>query len=520
MIKMVENKKFGKIISGSFNKVIIREKNNAGIELGDLLIARRGKSKILLRVYDLMYGSQLSQQALELISGIDLEGENELDFYDKEVRTYNLAVAENLLEIKDEKVNSAKKLPEFMSSVRLVREEDMKFLSNKNNNFFIGKLRSGSKELNLDIKLDASKILKHHILIAATTGRGKSNLAKVIISNLIKDDSVGVLVLDPHDEYYGRNSFGIKDYARINEDFVYYSPTKAPQYHNLKINIETIRPSYLNIDWSSAQNDTIYLYYRRKKQEWIKAILTDEFDKNEINEATMTVIRRKLQNLLGLKVVNGKIISESIFTTDGAKNTIKEIIGFLEEGKTVIIDTSSLSSDVELLVGSMITSSIMNRYKYYKTEGALDKKPTISILLEEAPRVLNNESLQKKNIFSTIAREGRKFKIGLIAITQLPSLIPREILANMNTKIILGIEMEQERQAIINSASQDLSTSSKSIASLDVGEAIVTSSFTKFAIPIKIPEYKEHVKEKEEKEGQKNNHSNEADVKTEVYGFS
>ena len=179
-----------------------------------------------------------------------------------------------------------------------------------------------------------------------------------------------------------------------------------------------------------------------------------------------------------------------------------------------------MSSDVELLVGSMITSSIMNRYKYYKTEGDLDKKPTISILLEEAPRVLNNESLQKKNIFSTIAREGRKFKIGLIAITQLPSLIPREILANMNTKIILGIEMEQERQAIINSASQDLSTSSKSIASLDVGEAIVTSSFTKFAIPIKIPEYKEHVKEKEEKEGQKNNHSNEADVKTEVYGFS
>ena len=62
----------------------------------------------------------------------------------------------------------------------------------------------------------------------------------------------------------------------------------------------------------------------------------------------------------------------------------------------------------------------------------------ISIILEEAPRVLGKEVLEKgPNIFSTIAREGRKFRVGLIAITQLPSLIPREILANMNTKIIL-----------------------------------------------------------------------------------
>jgi len=39
------------------------------------------------------------------------------------------------------------------------------------------------------------------------------------------------------------------------------------------------------------------------------------------------------------------------------------------------------------------------------------------------------------NVFGKIAREGRKFQIGLIAITQLPSIIEREILANMNTKI-------------------------------------------------------------------------------------
>ena len=56
----------------------------------------------------------------------------------------------------------------------------------------------------------------------------------------------------------------------------------------------------------------------------------------------------------------------------------------------------------------------------------------------------------------------------------------------MNTKIILGNEMGPERRTLIESSAQDLSADSQTIASLDIGEAIVTSNFTKFAIPIKI----------------------------------
>ena len=150
-------------------------------------------------------------------------------------------------------------------------------------------------------------------------------------------------------------------------------------------------------------------------------------------------------------------------------------------------------------MGSLITNEIFEKYKYYKKTAQLENKPVISILLEEAPRVLGKKVLeQSSNIFDTIAREGRKFKIGLFAITQLPSEIPKNILANMNTKIILGIEMGSERQAIIESAPQDLSQDGRNIASLDKGEALVTSTFTKFAVPIKIPLFKEFVKKSKE----------------------
>ena len=105
--------------------------------------------------------------------------------------------------------------------------------------------------------------------------------------------------------------------------------------------------------------------------------------------------------------------------------------------------------------------------------------------------VLTNKG---NNIYSNIAKEGRKFKIGLTAITQLTSVIPKTILANMNTKIILGNELAQERQAVIASASQDLSSDDRNIASLDKGEAIVSSIFVPFAIPIKIPLFEDLVK--------------------------
>jgi hypothetical protein len=55
--------------------------------------------------------------------------------------------------------------------------------------------------------------------------------------------------------------------------------------------------------------------------------------------------------------------------------------------------------------------------------------------------------------------------------------------------------MGPERKAIIESASQDLSDDYQNIGSLDKGEAIITSNFTKFAIPIKIPLFDDLVQE-------------------------
>jgi hypothetical protein len=493
----------GLIISGEYGSIVVREKTGKKLELGELLIADMGKQKILLQVFDLIYGSQLSQQNLELVSGLRLEEDSDMEMMDANLRNYILAKIQSLVTIKNDNAVASKTLPNFFSSVREVVKEDFDFLLTKTNKqFFIGNLRSGTKTLDLPIYLDGEKVLSHHILISGTTGKGKSVLMSDLLWHTIDQDYCSLLVLDPHDEYYGRNKTGLKDHPQAQEKVVYYTPRNPPAgCKTLKINLSTLKPSHFNgvAWWSDAQRQALSAYYRRYREEWISAIVLEKPLDVKFIEATTDVVKRRLLQILNLNVENDKIICKGIFDTEAGKTTIQDVIEELSQGKTVIIDTSEFAGSTEILIGSMIATTALERHKNYNS-AELKQKPVLSIVLEEAPRVLGKEALERgANVFSTIAREGRKFKIGLTAITQLPSLIPREILANMNTKIILGVELKPERQALIESAAQDLSSDDRNIASLDVGEAIVSSNFAKFAIPVTIP-YFEDIVEKTKKD--------------------
>lgn len=486
----------GQIISGEFGKIIVRQKSDVNLELGELLIADNNDSKVLMQVFDLQYASQISKENLELISGMNLEENSQVNFFEPNIRNYTLGFLKPMISIKNNTASLCKTLPSFFSTVRKIKKEDLVFLAKPSNAIFLGKLRSGSETINdIDIFLDGENVFTHHVLIGASTGKGKSNLCSVMLYYLVDKEYCGLLVLDPHDEYYGRNGIGLKDHPK-KENVVYYTPKNVPPgARTLKINISNIKPKHFHgvINFSDPQAQALQSYYKKYGKDWISAIALDQPIENYV-EGTIMVVKRTITNLLSLKASNAAVYSDGVFDTQAGETTVTDIVNELEKSKTVIIDTSSFSGNVEILIGSLITHEIFSRYKRYKEQG-INNKPVISVVLEEAPRVLGKEVLEHgPNIFSTIAREGRKFKVGLTAITQLPSLIPKEILANINTKIILGIEINSEREAIIESASQDLSNDGRNIASLDKGEAIITSNFSRFAIPIKVPLFKEYVK--------------------------
>ncbi|MBN2881555.1 ATP-binding protein [Candidatus Woesearchaeota archaeon] len=497
---MGERKVKGQIVSGKFDDILIRIKDKEHVQLGELLVVNSNYSVDILQVFDIEYSSQISQQNLELSSGLFLERDSTIQFLDDELRNYKVAHAKILFKINNYDFKVPKTLPDFFSYVYELSNEDLNFFNMTRDSIFLGKIRSGDKVLDINVGIPTDKILSEHVLVCASTGKGKSNLTSCILFDSI-DKNCAFLILDPHDEYYGRNSIGLKDHPLAKDLVSYYTPQNVPPGQNtLRINISSIRPGHFRgaLNLSDPQVQLMYSYYRDFKEKWIEYLLLGETLKsqqmNSFNDGTINVLKRKIQYLLNMSVVGDNLVSSGIFVFNSSESAIKDLVLLLESGKSVVIDTSSLSGSAEILIGSIITSEIFSKHKELKMSGKLDDAPNISVVLEEAPRVLGKDIIESGgNIFETLAREGRKFKVGLFAITQLPSLIPKPILANLNTKIILGLEMGNERQAIIESASQDLSRDSRTIASLDKGEAIISSTFLKFPVPVKIPKFHDYV---------------------------
>ncbi len=495
----------GQVIGGEFGDIIIREKSGKNLEIGDLIVSEEDGGMLILQVFSLEYGSQIQEIMQQMMSGVNMEqGASNVEFYEPEFVNYVLARIKALARVSSSNtVTMSKSLPSFFNKLRLITSADLKFLTKGEDQILLGNVRSGTKVIDAEVWIDAEDVFSHHVLIPATTGRGKSNLVKTILWHVLDTTKVGSLVLDAHDEYFGRHGVGLKDHPKAKDNLVYYTPNNPPAGSNrLAINLQSLKPEHFFglAEFTSAQSEAIRTYYRNDKDFWIAHIMQEDLI-DGVQPVTLIVLKRRLRLILGLDVDDdGKVFSHNEVFDAGTRGLtlIDDIIRDIESGKVVILDTSRLADEAELIVGNVIASQIFDRYKEYKVTGEIERKPVVTIVIEEAPRVLSEEVLNKqgKNIYSTIAKEGRKFKIGLTAITQLSSVIPKQILANINTKIILGNEMKQEREAIIASASQDLSADDRNIASLDRGEAIISSIFVPFAIPIKIPLFEDLVKQK------------------------
>ena len=500
----------GQVVGGKFGDIVIRQKAGSNLEIGDLMVSEENGSILILQVFALEYGSQIQDKMQQMMSGVNLEqGIVDAQFYEPEFVNYVLARIKPLARVYKESgdVKIPKSLPSFFNKLRLITSIDLNFLHKEKDSIFVGYIRSGSKVIKeAEVWLPSEDVFSHHVLIPATTGRGKSNLVKTILWHVLDSNKVGALVLDAHDEYFGRQGVGLKDHPRARDNLVYYTPSNPPAGANrLTINLQSVKPEHFEgiVDFSDAQFQAIRSYYWKQRDTWLTTLMltAPEAAEDRIASITMSVIQRKMRLILGLvKDEEGHLVSKHEVFDSATKGftTVDDIVKDIEQGKVVVLDTSRLGDEAELIVGNIIATKLFEKYKAYKATGELARKPVATVVIEEAPRVIGVDVLTTKNdnIYSTIAKEGRKFKVGLTAITQLSSVIPRSILANMNTKIILGNEMKQEREAIISSASQDLSEDDKNIASLDKGEAIITSIFVPFAMPIKIPLFEDIVKEK------------------------
>jgi len=368
MTEMSEIEIVGQVVGGKVAKILIREKSGKKIELGDLLVVEEKGALLILQVYDLSYGSQVPQSTRELLSGLKLEGYGAgLTFLEPQLRNYVMAEVKAVARVEGENVRIPKTLPSFFSSIRHITQEDLAFLTKPPQPIYLGKVRSGSETLDVPIHLNGMDVLRHHVVVPATTGRGKSNLVKVMLWSILGQDKFGILVLDPHDEYYGRYGKGLKDHPEAIDNLLYYSSTPPAGANTLVVNLRSIHPGHFQgiVQFTDAQQDAIWLYYNQAHESgesWIENIVRG-IELEGVALRTLQVLRRKFNTMLGVYLDDADNLQcrNKVFSDTAGTATTGDIADSLEEGKIVVVDTSRLIDKAELLIGSIVVGKIFYR---------------------------------------------------------------------------------------------------------------------------------------------------------------
>jgi len=398
-----------------------------------------------------------------------------------------------------ERFRKSRTIPAKFSPVTKAEKEEFRFLVEVMGDIEVGRLRNGSREVEeIPVALH-SVAMDHHMGVFATTGMGKSNFMKVFAASCMKrasskESKFGLLIVDPHGEYIlgKKGTKGLLHLDRYRDGIVCYSTDpghlKDPLVSELTVKRSEIRPQDIEVlyDWTAAQREALEAVSRVFYEEaWLEDIITPEGAAKMIaegfHEKTAGRISRTIKTILD----KNRYISD--FTS-----SIPGIISNLLEGKVVLVDIPTLGERSELFLLSLLSRTILDRYKKESAEGARGKSCLITV--EEAQRVLGGGegSLAR---FESIAREGRKFGVGLCAVTQQPKLIDKQLLSQFNTLVILGLADRNDRTRLEESAKQDLSALDVEIQTLEKGEAIISTLNIPFPVPARIHLYEKYLAE-------------------------
>lgn len=506
----------GRITGKKITELYFRTFYEGDLHLGDILLAEDEDRKLpfLLRVVDISYGVEASDPNwAERTAGnmmlLDRQDEP-FQFHEKERRLYKVGRCVPLGYIKGNTFRKPKTIPSHFSKVRTPQNRDFEFLKSFIGDLHIGLLRSGEEVLDFPVGVPGD-VFPYHIGLFATTGMGKSNLMKVLAGAVLESARYGMLILDPHGEYYDGGGDpahrGLADHPLAQKRLRVYSSRNLKGPHNRlkisprEIDIKDFRHIY---DFTQPQVEMLYAARYLFGENWMERIAHAKMEELLIQlssgkgffESTAGVIQRRVEQILRLPFIH----------KDPELSITKNVIKDLESGKLVLVDTSNMSEQEELLVSAVLSRAVFqNNSRAYQDPARFKTLPPTIIVMEEAQRVLSQKGRSDINIFAQISREGRKFKTGLCAITQQPKLIDEELLSQFNTLFILGLADERDRNIVKSSAKQDISDLGTEIQMLEAGETLITSPQSPFAIPAKIHLYEEWLKgrTREEKEFEK-----------------
>lgn len=362
------------------------------------------------------------------------------------------------------------------TEIKLADAEILKEIFKVTNPIKLGTLVNQS---DVDVNVDANPILSRHLAILAMTGAGKSNTVSVLIDQLLSYN-VPVFVFDMHGEY--------RDADFPNGDVNVIKPKINPKYmafYEIK--------KLVNIPSNAYVQERFFRKAFKEAREQLEDGVAAE---NNFLQLMYNILENwSLEEGSDKKIVD--VMNKIDDSMDRYSNLFDQYTGniltSIKKAHVNVLDLSQVDEPVASVLVSHILRNSLKRSKQAANNG--DKKElldnSVFYILEEAHILApNKRDSDSKRWIQRVAREGRKFGLGLCLVSQSPKTVDHDALSQMNNMIILRL-VEPEDQRHVQSASESLSQDLiNQLPSLNVGEAIVLGLMTKVPTLVKIDKFK------------------------------
>jgi len=302
------------------------------------------------------------------------------------------------------------------------------------------------------VKFPIDTLVSRRSFIFARAGFGKSNLNKLLFSKLYestptvikrgnKQVSVGTVIFDPDGEYFwpdDKGRPGLCDVPALRDKLVVFTPrtNPSPFYQSfvaggIRLDIRRLRP---------ADVIAIALGSERQEQQNVRKLrgldpgrweeLVNLIDQSG-NQTLIADIRRILD--LEEQQEAEALAARANMTTivrmlhDRSSQLMDMLINALSQGKLCVIDVSQMRGGQALVLSGLILRRIFDRNQQEFTSAEPNTIPTIAVV-EEAQSVLNEHATASEPYIAWV-KEGRKYDLGAVLVTQQPGSIPTEILS-------------------------------------------------------------------------------------------
>ena len=361
---------------------------------------------------------------------------------------------------------------------------------------------------------ELNELLGKHTAILGSTGAGKSGTVAAVIHSILERGQIAnhehwhpqIIILDPHNEYgkafpahqrlstdegslklpywlldleeslslfIGKTEFAATSQANIVKNALIAVREQAAEQLGLdkeQLTVDSPIPYVIGdssgLDHLGKKDGDLYT------EGLIGAINLQRptgVDKKAHEDYSKVI--RKIDPLL--KDGRLKFMMES---WDGKTDPLPAIVSqFLTQKTTVqVVDLSGVPNEVAGVASAAI-ARIVFQLKVWQTEAERQNSPVL-LVCEEAHRYVPNRGEAQyeaaQSAIRRIAKEGRKYGVGLLLVSQRPSEVEATVLSQCNSWIVLRITNDADREHVRSVLPDSMSGLTKMLSGLRRQEAI------------------------------------------------